>query len=177
MLSIREEDRRYFMKYAVPCAQTLVDRCVINKEKLDEMFDMMKNELEIPDNEEDKFKVAMAHCSLVAMRAGKKEIDKESMQQYFFFEHDDTIDKRHEEMGDFDSEFCRTFPAIVKKINVPTATVDVMGKERNVKADFVSDVIVGDKVVIHRDFITEKIDEDLYKRLINHKEEYFSKQG
>ncbi|MBI2233256.1 MAG: hypothetical protein HYU56_05010 [Candidatus Aenigmarchaeota archaeon] len=156
-MEIEEKSRMLFMKYAVPCAGTLVQRGSARQEYVDMLIAAVKNNRPIPKDAERIFKVAFAACSLIAKDSGKKEIDADIVHQYFLFGHDTAVSKRYGEMGDFDPQACRIRPGVVRKMGNGFAVVEnSLGRSRY-KADY-CDVKEGDLVVTHWDFIVEKID-------------------
>jgi hypothetical protein len=155
-MEIREEDRRLFMKYAAPCAGTLVCRGNISQNEVDELIDIVKNGGFLPVGVENIFKVAFSACSLIAIDSGKREIDRDVIHQYYLFSHDKMIDVRYEEMGDFDPEACRIRPGVVVATGNGFAIVENSRGTGTYRTDYCS-VGKGDTVVTHWDFVVEKI--------------------
>ena len=151
-------DRKLFLKYAIPCAETLKKRGSITGEEIDKLITILRNNEEIPEGSEKVFKVALAMCSYIAMREGKREIDEEVIRRYFLYEHDKAIDQRFQEMGDFDPEACRTYPGKVAEVKEKTIFVRTPKGVKEYRNDFIRRVKKGDLVVVHRDFVVEKID-------------------
>ena len=162
-MKICEQDRTLFMKYALPCAGTLVKRGSITQEKWDELIDIVKNEGKIPDGAERIFKVAFAACSLIALDR-KTEIDKGVIHEYYLFGHDKVIDKRYGEMGDFDPDMCRIRPGIVKSFENGFVTVENSSGTGKYRADYCK-VAKGDLVTTHWNFIVEKISEEMAEKM------------
>ena len=153
---MKEKDRMLFMKYALPCAGTLVKRRSITQEKWDELIAIVKNGDRIPEGSEKIFKVAFAACSLIALDKNK-DIDEEVIRQYYLFEHDKMIDKRYGEMGDFDPDQCRIRAGVVKSSREGFAVVENSTGTRRYRTDYCT-VAKGDLVTTHWNFIVEKID-------------------
>ena len=168
-MKIEEKSRALFMKYALPCAGTLVKRGIITQETLDNLLHIVKNNKEIPEGAEKIPAVAFAACSLIAMDKGKKEIDEAVIHDYFLFNHDDMIDKRYEEMGDFDPVACRTRVGSVLSTELEKASVLTDLGPKDFRTDF-CDVHENDNVVTHWDFIVEKIDRELAEKVRHAKE-------
>ncbi len=156
-MMIQEESRLLFMKYALPCAGTLVKRGKLAQQDIDELINIIKTGSAVPEGAENIFKVAMAACSLLAMDKGMKLIDDEVIREYFLFGHDDVIDRRYEEMGDFDPEACRTRAGVVEDVLEGAAIVRTSAGAKEYRTDF-ADVREGDLVVVHWNFIVERID-------------------
>jgi hydrogenase maturation factor len=147
-----------FLKYAIPCAETLKERGDLTEEDIEKLTEIIKENKEIPADSEKPFKVALAMCSYIAMREGKREIDEEVIRRYFLYEHDKAIDQRFQEMGDFDPEACRTYPGKVAEVKEKTIFVRTPKGVKEYRNDFIRRVKKGDLVVVHRDFVIEKID-------------------
>jgi len=139
------------MKYALPCAGTLVKRGNVRQQYIDELIECVKLNKKIPKDAEKMFKVAFAACSLIAIDSGKKTIDESIVRKYFLSKHDEVIDKRYVEMGDFNPDMCRVRKCIAERIENGFAFV---GKRR-FRTDFVPYVKNGDNVITHWDFIVE----------------------
>jgi len=163
-MEIRTCDRMLFMKYALPCAGTLVKRCSITQEEWDSLIDTVRRNRTIPKDAEKIFKVAFAACSLIALDCSKSEIDEEVIREYYLFGHDEMIDKRYEEMGDFDPDMCRIRPGIVKSFENGFATVENVHGLRKYRTDY-CDVKRNDVVATHWNFVVEKIPEETAERM------------
>lgn len=163
------KDKRLFLKYALPCGSTLVDRGWIKQKDLDSMLDMLVNKKPISINLNRVFVVASSTCSLIAMKAGRKEIDSGVIRDYFWNEHDYMVDKRFKEMGDFDPEECRVYPGRVLKVGNKAEVLTPKGTS-SYRKDFVPDIKKGEFVVTHYDFIVEKISKEVSKLLWENKE-------
>ena len=158
-MEIEEKSRLLFMRYALPCAGTLVKRHIMTQKQWDDLIDAVKNGRKVPKDSEKVFKVAFAACSMIAMDKKKRFIDSEVIREYFLFKHDDVINKRYEEMRDFDPEACRTKAGTVEEVKEGLATVKTRSGKGDFRVDFVKDLRKGDTVVIHWDFVTEKTDQ------------------
>ncbi len=158
-----------FMKYALPCAGTLVKRGNITQEKLDDLLDIVKSGKPIPKDAEKIPAVAFAACSLIAIDKGKKEIDEAVIHDYFLFNHDDMIDSRYEKMGDFDPVACRTRVGSVLSVELEKARVLTDLGERDFRTDF-CDVDENDNVVTHWNFVVEKLDKEMAEKVRKAKE-------
>ncbi|MBL7160823.1 MAG: hypothetical protein ISS93_03170 [Candidatus Aenigmarchaeota archaeon] len=146
-------DRLLFLKYALPCGQTLVKRGELSQGKLDSLIQKVSCSLDVPDAERI-FKVAYAHCSLLAKRAGKP-IDQKIIRQYFLEKHDEVIDKRFQEMRDFDPVQCQVLRGEVLEAG-EKAVVKTPSGTREFRTDFAPDLERGDRVILHWDFVVEK---------------------
>ncbi len=164
-MNIEENSRVLFMKYALPCAGTLVRRGKVSREYIDRLIDIVKNNGKIPKDAEKIFVVAFSACSLIAMDSGKSSIDSDIIREYFLLRHDDVIDRRYEEMGDFDPEACRTRSGIVGSVGDDFAVVNTPLGKGKYRTDFVSDIRRNDVVVTHWNFVVEKIDKNTVERM------------
>lgn len=155
-MMIKEKDRILFMKYALPCAGTLIKRGVVDRNSIESLIDAVKKGKEIPIGAENIFKVAMSACSLIAIDKKKDFIDEEIIRDYFVFRHDDVVDRRFEEMKDFDPEACRVRIGKVVSVHDGFAVVKNDSMIKKFRTDFLPDVKVGDSVITHWDFIVER---------------------
>jgi hydrogenase maturation factor len=164
-MEINEKSRLLFMKYAIPCANTLVKRGTISQEYVDMLMDAVKNGRQLPKDAEKVFKVAFSACTLIAMDNNTEAIDEDVIRDYFLFKHDDVIDRRYEEMGDFDPDACRTRSGVVESVEDGIAVVANSAGRRSYLTDFVPDLKKGDIVVTHWNFIIEKIDKEITEKM------------
>lgn len=155
-MEIEEKSRLLFMKYALPCSRTLVKRNQVTQDEVDKLIDIVKNNKEIPKNAEKIFKVAFTACSLIALDTGKNKIDEDVIREYFLKKHSDVIEKRYEEMGDFDPKACQIRLGRVVSFQGDEAIIINSSGKRSYKTDFVK-VQENDKVVTHWDFVVEVI--------------------
>jgi hypothetical protein len=176
--------RMRFMKYALPCVNVLVKRGTVTREQLNKLIEIVKNNKELPQNAERIPAVAFAVCSLIAIDNGKKTIDNEVIDEYFLFRHDDMIDKRYEEMGDFDTQKCRVRAGVVQSVTKNSATIKNSAGTKKYRTDFTTGLKKNDLVTTHWDFVVEKIDaaraekiEKSEKKSVNEFKEGLRKQG
>jgi hypothetical protein len=167
------ENRFLFFKYALPCAETLIKRKTITQEEFEEMLEQVEEGVEPGKGRHEIFKVAMAHLNFIAMEEGKNKIDDEIIREYFLFGHDEAVDDRFEEMGDFNQEKCRTYPGIVRGLKNGQVSVESPIGIEAYEKNFVKGLKIRDIVVVHRDFIVEKISKDLASRMWDAKKKYF----
>lgn len=170
-------DRILFFKYALPCAETLIERGTLKREKFKEMFSQIISGREPEENSENVFKVAMANLKFLTIEKKKDIIDNETIREYFLFKHDEVIDERFEEMGDFNPTTCRTYPGIVREIKNNEATVETPLGKKLYRKELIKDLKLQDVVIIHRDFIVEKISKELAIKLWEAKRKYFPSIG
>ena len=166
-------NRILFFKYALPCAETLIKRGDLSQEEFVKMLAKVSRGEEPEKNSENVFKVAMAHLKFVSMQKKKNEIDEDSIREYFLFGHDEAVDERFEKMGDFDQEKCRTYPGIVKEVKDGKTLVETPLGTEYYKNDFAKDLKIGEFVVVHRDFVVEKISKSLAVKLLESKKRHF----
>lgn len=158
------------MRYAIPCGCVLVKRCAMKQEYLGSLIEIMKKNRKIPKNAEKNFKVAFSACSLIAIDKGKKKIDKEVIYEYYRKKHDEVIDKRYEEMGDFDPQQCRVRAGTVIETSKEHATVKNSTGKKKYRTDYVPGLRKNDLVITHWDFVVEKIDSKTAEEMIELKD-------
>lgn len=154
-----KNNKLLFLRYAVPCATTLVQRKSLSSESYNSLLsDVAAGKL--PENEPEKlFKIAYAVCKAISLEKGK-EIDQEIIREYFWFKHDAVIDERYLEMRDFDPEHCRTFPGKVESLLGERAIVKTKRGKEEALTSFLPKIKPGSFVVIHRGFIVEEINKE-----------------
>jgi len=162
------ENRLLFFKYALPCAGTLIERGSLTRENFEKMLSLVEEGKEPEKGKEKIFKVAMAYLTFIAKEKSKDIIDEEVIREYFLFRHDEAVEERFEEMGDFDSLQCKTWPGIVKDVK-DDAFVETPIGIKPYKKIFVKDLKVDDTVVVHRDFIVERISKQIADRMMSFK--------
>ncbi len=154
----RESDRLLFLKYAVPCATTLVKRNTLAQKDYDSLLAGIING-KLPQGEPEKiFKVAFAMCSATALKNGG-QIGAKIIRDYFWFGHDAVVDERFEAMRDFDPVHCKTYPARVTKVRGAIATVETSVGKQECRTDFTPAIKPGSCVVVHRGYVVEEIAE------------------
>ncbi len=174
MIIINIKNRQLFFKYAVPCAETLVHRGQKTQKFVDDLVEDISKNKEIESDCEENFKVAYAMCKLLAKRKNKKEIDDEIIREYYLFNHDEMVDKRFEQMGDFDPTECRIYSGQVIDISGNIASVKTILGTKKYRIDYNKDMKRGDFVTVHRKFVVEKISKELAEKLHELKENYFN---
>jgi hydrogenase maturation factor len=152
------EDRILFLRYALPCASTLVKRGSTTQENVDRMTGMVSEGIAPEDGAEKIFKVAIAMCNSIARRMGKDTIDAEVIRRYFLMEHSEVVDERYGLMGDFDPVACKTYPGKVISTDGGFAVVETRLGSMRYKTVLARDTKEGDLVSVHYDFVIEKID-------------------
>ncbi len=161
------KDRLLFLKYALPCAGTLINRGKVSKEYVDELKEMVSVGNLPKDDAEKMFKVAIAMCDSFAERMGKEYVDEEVIRRYFLLEHDKVVDERYELMHDFNPTDCKTHSGKVIAMRGRVAEVETELGKREYDTRFASYVKEGDTVAVHFDFIVEKISEEVAAKMRN----------
>lgn len=156
-------DRELFLKYALPCANTLVKRGAVTQDLVDQLIAAVSEHKTIPEGSEKIFKVALPICELMARKMKKDRIDVEVIRKYFLLEHSRIVDLRHKAMKDFDPMMCKTHMGKVIDVRKDVAIVETKIGKLNCRIDFAPDVRIGERVVVHNKFIVEKINEDIEK--------------
>ncbi|OGI12401.1 hypothetical protein A3K64_01050 [Candidatus Micrarchaeota archaeon RBG_16_36_9] len=165
-----DSSRVLFMKYALPCSPTLVKRGSVSRYEIKKLIKIISQGEKVSSSPEKLFKTAYSMCVGIAKSLGKSNVDKNVIRKYFLFEHDKIVDRRYDEFGDFNAMRCRTFAGIV--VNTNKMIVQTIIGRRKYRNDLVSGLKKGDSVVVHRDFVVERINERLAKKLWNLKQIY-----
>jgi drug/metabolite transporter (DMT)-like permease len=153
------KDLQLFLRYALPCADTLVKRGWVARDVVDVELEHAALTGEKPETDaRDVFPVAYARCSLTARRMGKPSIDAEVIRTYFWGQHDEAIEERHKEMGDFDEEECRVLMG--KVVNTSPVTVRTPDGEKECRNPYNIDLSVGDHAVIHYSRVVERLSKE-----------------
>lgn len=163
------------MKYALPCGNTLAKRGSISRKFLNDTIKFVADDGKAGDHPEKIFKTALGMCAKIAKKSGKKSIGKNDVRRYFLFDHDDVIDRRYQIFGDFSTLRCRTYPGKVSKPGRTWVSVKTPIGNYRYRSDFCRCLKRGDLVVVHRNFIVEKISKRLYHSLWKSKESYFKR--
>ena len=159
------DTKNLFLRYAIPCGNVLVKRKTISKDKLDKMKVNLINGRDIRDIEKT-FKVASSMCYIITRKMKKNKIDKAVIRKYFWSEHAKAIEWRHNIYKDFDKKLCRVYPGRVTSIGEKAIVLTPIGK-RELRTDFVSDLMKNDLVTVHYDYIVEKITKKEFNSLWN----------
>jgi hydrogenase expression/formation protein HypC len=109
----------------------------------------------------------MAMCNSIAKKMKKSAIDKEVIRRYFLVEHARIVDLRHKVKKDFDPILCKTYIGKVIEVEKNNAKVETAIGKLKCRTDFVPDIKIGDRVVVHYNFIVEKTNEDIEKLVKN----------
>ncbi len=152
-------DVMIFLRYALPCAETLVERGWIGRDVVELELEHAAVTGERPKTDiRNVFPVAYAMCSLIAKQAGKDAIDAEVVRRYFWHRHDEVIEERHGKFKDFDKEACKVTVGRVTASSPPT--VETAGGEMECENPYNVQIAPGDHVVTHYSHIIEKLTEE-----------------
>lgn len=149
----------------MPCAQTFVKRRKISQEDLDIIIKNFSRGKMPKKGFESIFLVANNMLKIIAMKMGKDKIDMKVIRQYYLVDHDKVVDKRYEEVGDFDPIACKIRVGEVLSIKDNKAIIKTEFGIKEYKTDFVKKLRVGDRVIVHYDFIVEKFTKKIEKDL------------
>ncbi|MEM4260162.1 MAG: hypothetical protein QXG00_02900 [Candidatus Woesearchaeota archaeon] len=155
-----------FMKYAVPCAYTLVELKKITEADKKELENKTRKEIPLPKEKlEVLFSEAYRRLSEVAKKIEKNPWDKEVIIKYFREGlHNKFIDDGDGMYAKLDKSYCERC-----KIRIGTVeAIKYVGKKlildvkyddqkRFVFADFIRNPKIGDKVTIHHFYACEKV--------------------
>jgi len=168
-----DSSRMLFLKYALPCASNLVKRGSVSNKLIEKSVRNLSLNRKLNGHPEKFFKIAYAMCEKIAGRTSKKFIDKNVVRRYFLFEHDKVVDSRYEEFKDFNPLQCRVFSGKILKIRNKEALIKTIIGSKKYRTNFIQKLRIGDYVVVHRNFVVEKISESMFKKLWKLKENYF----
>lgn len=156
---LRISDRLLFLKYALPCANTLVTRGKVSQEYIDNLVELV-SEGGIPEDGTEKiFKVATAMCDSIGRRMCKDTVDSEVIRQYFLLEHAPVVEDRYKLMHDFNPVDCKTYSGKVLDVTDGHAVVETKLGKKDYRTSFAKDVKKGDVVAVHFDYIVERVPE------------------
>jgi len=168
-----ERDRALFFNYSVPCAKVFVKRKILKQEDFDKLIESVSKNKQMPEGTEKIFELALRKCKGVVNNIDNQKINEKAIREYFWIAHDRVAKIRYGEMHDFDLDECIVYPGKVLDIKNKKALVNTPVKTNYYRTDFVSELKKGDYVVVHYDFIVEKIPEEKAKLLWKLKESYF----
>lgn len=180
-------DRLLFLKYALPCASSLVEKGEMAAADIDRVTRLV-SEGKVPDEDvESNFGMAVSKCSGIAKTLGKSAIDAEVIREYFLIKHNRFVDLqiklleqsklmggrskllRASEQKDCitcsEQKDCRTYSGIVIEAHDGYAVVQTASKTTRYRTDFCKDLEKKDVVAVHLDFIVERISADLSERM------------
>jgi hypothetical protein len=159
------DDRLLFLKYALPCAGTLVRRGKVSQEYINGLVELVSMG-ELPQEDaESMFKVANAMCDAVAEKTGKSRVDSDVIREYFLLGHSEVVDERYDLMRDFDPVECKTYKGEIVSLGNGSAMVRTRLGEKEYRTSFAKDVKIGDTVVVHWNFVIERPPAAFSKRM------------
>ena len=168
-----DSSRVLFLKYALPCADTLVKRGSVSSKLIEKSIKNISLNRKLSDHPEKIFKTAYGMCEKIARRTSKKFIDEIVIRRYFLFEHDKVVDSRYKTFKDFNPLLCRVFPGKILKIRNERALTKTIIGNKIYRTNFIQNLKIGDYVVVHRSFAVERISGNIFKKLWKLKENYF----
>ena len=154
-----EEDKLLFLRYAIPCGFTLVNRGDIEQSYLEDLSRRAASGDVADIDPEDTFKIAVRMCYLTAKKMGKSVIDSGVIRQYFWKEHEEAIKWRSEVFRDVRLDTCSVYPGQVI-YSGEFALVRTRLGSLEFRKDFLPDVERGDFVITHYDYLIEKTDRE-----------------
>lgn len=149
-------DKTLFLRYAIPCGHVLVKRGDLKQEDLDRVKKQVLRGEEVQEDIENLFPIAVRMCKLLAKQSGKEVIDEDVIRQYFWHEHRKAVEWRASIYPDLPKEECLTCPARVLKAGRKPLVKTTHGRVF-AKTDFVPSLKRDDWVILHYDYIVEKI--------------------
>jgi hydrogenase maturation factor len=162
---IDEDARLLFLRYALPCSQELIDKRMVTQERINALMELVSKDKLPEEGAEGIFKVAVAMCTIIAMKAHKKTIDADVIRQYFLMDHNKAVDEQFELRKDFDHVECKTYAGKVLKVGADSAIVKTAIGEKRCRTDFVKNLKEGDNVAVHFGFAVEHISDSIVKKM------------
>jgi hydrogenase maturation factor len=159
-----KEDKILFLRYAIPCGITLMNRGDLDEAVLDNLRQKTASGDVGDVDPEGTFKIAVRMCYLTARKLGKEKIDSEVVREYFWHDHEDAVNWRSEVFRDIRIDTCKVYPGKVVSVG-EHATVSTEIGSIEFRRDFVPNLNKGDFVVTHYDHVVEKISEETAKKL------------
>ena len=156
-----EQTKRLFLRYAIPCSEVLIKRGNVKSSTIEKIRAKLVQNESVDVDLEKIFTIAIRMLKILARQQKKKKIDVETIHEYFWFRHFQAIEQRNMIYKDIPVQRCIVWPGIVKKETVKTP----LG-EKKYKKDFVPDANPGDCVVVHYDYIVEKITQKQYDDIL-----------
>ncbi|MGD9276122.1 MAG: hypothetical protein PVJ67_03030 [Candidatus Pacearchaeota archaeon] len=153
----------FFLKYAFPCANVLLQKGTISREDYDLLEDATKKK-EVLSREflEKCFPAAFRRIKKLAETMQRNYWDIEVMKEYWHHDHNLNIDAGEGNYSKFPNsfcDFCKVHIAEVEKILPQGFLLIKYGDiERPVNSEYISDIKVGDKVRIHHAYAIEKVE-------------------
>ena len=158
-----------FLRYAMPCLVERIRRGEFTQEEFEKFCEDLIRGRDIPDEEMYRlFPVAMNFINDSAKKKNKFDgkvaiIDKDVVRQYFWYDHDDVVEKR---MNPERKKYCLVLPAKVKEVNGKIALVQTPLDEREINLAFIgSENMLNKKVTVHYYHACEEISDQEFKEL------------
>jgi hypothetical protein len=152
-------DRILFLKYALPCAGTLVKRGNVTQAHIDKLISLVAKGIEPEQGAERILVVANAVCADLAEKMGKDSIESAVIRQYFLRNHSEVVEDRYKLMRDFDPIACNTYAGTVMALAEGKAMIKTRLGSNAYRTDFTPDIGIGNAVIVHWDFVVERLPE------------------
>jgi len=147
--------KKLFFLYAHPCGDVLVAKGKMKASKLAEVRRTLQRG-GIPKEPPSIFEKGVERLAITAARIRKPVFDAKTMRQYFWFDHDDTVE---------DGLNCRILPAKVLKVVGANALVSTPLGLRNVNISMLGKARKGDLMTVHYDYACERISQKDFEQL------------
>lgn len=157
-----ESAEEFFLRYAFPCAHVLLQVGAMTKEQYEELKNGAKNG-KPPTKQimESSFPSAFRRIKHLAKEMNIEDSwDMRVMKEYWHNNHNINIDEGEGSYSDFPEsfcDFCKTHVAEVLQI-LPKGFLLIKYNEtiRPVSGDYIHDIKIGDKVIIHHAYAIER---------------------
>jgi len=144
-----KEAKKIFMRYALPCS---------DEERRKEIIRYINEDEEADIDTSESFPTATNMLKIMAHEKGEKEVDKEIIREYFWFRHGEMLKENN---PDKDVKKCLVMPGKIKSKEGKEGIVELVnGEEKKVDLSTLEETGKGSWVVIHRDYASEKINEE-----------------
>lgn len=158
------ESKKFFLKYAFPCAHVLLETKAMNQETYDKLeSDILKDNLPNRELIESFFPSAFRRIKQLANEMDIEDYwDMKVIKEYWYNNHNKVIDEREGNYSKFpDSfcDFCKVHIATVKEILPENfILIEYNNTMRLVSRDYTPNVKIGQKVRIHHAYAIEIVE-------------------
>jgi len=158
-------NKKYFLKYAMPCLIAKVSRGELSKEEYQRLIKNFENGKKFSEDELwVLFNYAIRKLLVLGIEENKVDdkeviIDKNIIKKYFWFEHPQAV-----LLKNADIKNCLVLPGkIIKKLNQKEYIAETLFGKRKIKSW--QSLKAGDFATIHYNYACEKINEEDYLEL------------
>lgn len=147
---MRIKNKKLFFAYALPCIRNLVKKRKVSGERARKLISDYEKGKKLPEGTEKIFEVALFYLNKIAKMMGKKVIDDEVIIKYFQEYHNELLKGKN-------LDICKIRFGEVVKVQKKYVLVKTGGRIKRYKT-FLNDLKEGDQVVLHWDYIVDKME-------------------